>query len=259
MIKAMYTAASGMQAQQTELDVIANNLANVQTAGFKRSMTHFEDLLYTTLQQPGAVNSDGSGMAGAQIGSGSRLVSTTKVFTTGTMSQTGGNLDFAIQGDGFFELQGLGGGRVFTRDGRFFKDANGDLVTAQGLKLVPNIKIPQEAVRIDVTADGTVSFQNGETTQEIGKLQLIRFVNPAGLSSLGNNLYEVTANSGDPQSVQPGTEGAGTLMQGMSERSNVDVASELISLILAQRAFETNSKAIRVADEMLSTSNNLSR
>jgi flagellar basal-body rod protein FlgG len=259
MIKAMYTAASGMQAQQTELDVIANNLANVQTAGFKRSMTHFEDLLYQTLQQPGAVNSDGSGMAGAQIGSGSRLVSTTKVFTTGTMSQTGGNLDFAIQGDGFFELQGLDGGRLFSRDGRFFKDANGDLVTAQGLKLVPNIKIPQEAVRIDVASDGTVSFQNGDSTQEIGKLQLVRFVNPAGLSSIGGNVYQVTANSGDPQTAQPGAQGVGTIMQGMSERSNVDVASELISLILAQRAFETNSKAIRAADEMLNTSNNLSR
>ena len=259
MIKAMYTAASGMQAQQTELDVIANNLANVQTSGFKRSMTHFEDLLYVTLQQPGAMNANGSGMAGAQVGSGSRLVSTTKVFTPGAMAQTGGNFDIAIQGEGFFELQGLGGERLLTRDGRFFKDANGDLVTAQGLKMVPGINIPQAAVRIDITADGTVSYQQGDATTQIGNLQLTRFVNPAGLSSVGGNLYQITANSGEPQTIQPGTQGAGTLMHGYTERSNVDVASELISLILAQRAFETNSKAIKVADEMLNTSNNLSR
>ncbi len=259
MIKAMYTAASGMQAQQSEVDVIANNLANVQTGGFKKSMTHFEDLLYVTMQAPGARTAGGSGLAGLEVGSGARLVSTSKVFTPGVVAQTSGLLDLAISGEGFFEVQGANGERYFTRDGHFFKDANGQIVTSQGLKLVPGVTIPQEASEITIAADGTISYRNGDTNPEIGQLTIVRFQNPSGLSAEGGNLFRQTANSGDPITTAPGTQDAGTLMQGFLERSNVDVATELIALILAQRAFEVNSKAIKVSDEMLNTSNNLTR
>lgn len=259
MIKAMYTAAAGMQAQQTEVDVIANNLANVQTAGFKKSMTNFEDLLYVTLQDAGTRTASGSSVAGLQIGSGSRLVSTSKIFTPGVLVETRSDLDIAIRGDGFFEVQGGNGERLFTRDGRFFKDANGDMVTAQGMKLQPAINIPREAVQIEIGPDGTVSYSLGDTNQQIGQITIVRFSNPAGLSSEGGNLFRASANSGDPITVAPGTDQSGTLLQGYVERANVDVATELISLILAQRAFEVNSKAIKVSDEMLNTTNNLTR
>jgi flagellar basal-body rod protein FlgG len=259
MIKAMYTAAAGMQAQQSEVDVIANNLANVQTAGFKKSMTNFEDLLYVTMQDPGTKTASGTSVAGLQVGSGSRLVSTSKIFSPGVLVETRSDLDLAIRGDGFFEVQGAGGERLFTRDGHFFKDANGDLVTAAGLRLVPAINVPREAVQIEISPDGFVSYVLGDAFQQIGQISLVRFTNPAGLSSEGGNLFRATSNSGDPITVAPGTDQSGTLLQGYVERSNVDVAGELIALILAQRAFEVNSKAIRVSDEMLNTTNNLTR
>ncbi|NRA94616.1 MAG: flagellar basal-body rod protein FlgG [Planctomycetes bacterium] len=259
MIKAMYTAAAGMTAQQTEVDVIANNLANVNTAGFKKSMTHFEDLLYLTLTQPGAAMRSGTGISGLQIGSGARLMGTTKTHTQGVIAQTGNFLDMAIQGDGFFEIEGPVGERFYTRDGHFTKDANGELVTAGGYRLIPSITVPQEATQISITKDGTVSYQLNDTNPQIGQVTLVRFVNPAGLSSEGGNLFRATAASGDPQTVIPGQEGAGQILQGAIERSNVDVANELIQLILAQRAFEVNSKAIKTSDEMLNTTNNLTR
>lgn len=259
MIRAMYTAAAGMQAQQTEVDVIANNLANVQTAGFKRSMTNFEDLLYVTMREPGARTANGSAVAGMQVGTGSRLVSTTKVFTPGALIQTGSDFDMAIQGDGFFEVQGANGERLFTRDGHFFKDANGDIVTSQGLKLVPPINVPPEAISVEIAPDGNLAYVLGDTTQNIGQISIVRFQNPAGLASEGGNLFRQSSNSGDPITLAPGSEQAGTLLQGFIERSNVDVAGELIALILAQRAFEVNSKAIRISDEMLNTTNNLTR
>ena len=259
MIKAMYTAAAGMTAQQTNVDVIAHNLANVNTAGFKRSATNFEDLLYVTMQQPGARTAGAGALAGIQIGSGARLVSTTKTFTPGVLSQTGNPLDFAISGEGFFELQGANGERYFTRDGHFLQDGNGDLVNATGLKLVPNINIPADATNIAVARDGMVSYRQGETIQEAGQINVVRFVNPAGLSSEGENYYVPTDNSGDALTVVPGVDNAGTIIQGFEERSNVDVATELISMIVAQRAFEVNSKAIQTADSMLNTTNNLTR
>ena len=259
MIKALYTAASGMQSQQTEVDVIANNLANVNTAGFKRSRTNFEDLLYVTMQEPGARTGTGSGVAGLQVGSGSRLVSTTKIFSSGTFEQTGGNLDLAISGEGFFELQGPNGERMFTRNGHFLRDANGEIVTSQGLKLVPGITVPPEADIVSVSQDGIVSYRSGDTTAEVGQINLVRFANPAGLSAEGGNVFQPTANSGDPTTVIPGAQGAGTVMQGWLEKSNVDIATELIALIIAQRAYEVNSKAIQTSDDMLSTTNNLTR
>jgi flagellar basal-body rod protein FlgG len=259
VIKAMYTAASGMQANQTEVDVIANNLANVQTGGFKRSMTNFEDLLYVAVRQPGTRTGNGSAVAGLEVGSGARLVSTSKIFTPGQVMETRNQLDFAIQGDGFFELSGPNGERLYTRDGHFFKDANGDVVTAQGLKLVPAINVPRDAVQVEVSPDGFISYVLDDATQQLGQITLTRFANPAGLASEGSNLFRATSNSGDPVTVAPGTDQAGTLMQGYLERSNVDVAGELIALIQAQRAFEVNSKAIKVSDEMLNTTNNLTR
>jgi flagellar basal-body rod protein FlgG len=186
-------------------------------------------------------------------------VSTSKIFTPGALAQTGGDLDLAISGDGFFEIEGTDGARLYTRDGRFFKDSNGDLVTGQGYKLIPGLTVPPEAVRIDVAKDGTVSYQSSDSSQVIGQITIVRFLNPAGLSSEGGNLFRATGNSGEATTVAPGTQQSGQIMQGYVERSNVDVASELIALIQAQRAFEVNSKAIRVSDEMLNVTNQLTR
>jgi len=255
----MYTAAAGMNAQQTEVDVIANNLANVNTNGFKKSQTNFEDMLYVTLRQPGSLVSNGSGVTGLQVGSGSRLVSTSKVFSAGNLVQTDASLDMAILGDGFFELQGLNQERFFTRDGHFQRDKDGTLVNSEGLKLQPEITIPQEAERVSIAADGEVSYTIGDKSQVAGTINLVRFVNPTGLSAEGNNRYLQTDNSGDPITVIPGQEGSGQLQQGVLERSNVDVATELIGLIIAQRAYEVNSKAITTSDQMLGTTNNLLR
>jgi len=259
MIKAMYTAAAGMTAQQTEVDVIANNLANVNTAGFKKSMSHFEDLLYLTMTQPGAANNAGSGLSGVQLGSGARLLATSKTHSQGAIAQTGNDLDLAIQGAGFFEVEGPNGDRLYTRDGHFTQNANGDLVTANGFRLVPAITVPAEATRISVAKDGTVSYALNDTNPQIGQVTLVRFVNPSGMSSEGGNMFRPTTSSGDPQTLTPGDNGAGEILQGFIERSNVDVANELIQLILAQRAFEVNSRAIKTSDEMLNTTNNLTR
>ncbi|MAG56267.1 MAG: flagellar basal-body rod protein FlgG [Planctomycetes bacterium] len=259
MIKAMYTAAAGMTAQQTQVDVIANNLANVNTGGFKRSLTHFEDLLYLTKTQPGAGVGGDSVLSGVQIGSGARLVSTSKMHAQGVLAQTNNKLDVAIQGEGFFEIEGPGGQQLYTRDGHFVKSANGELLTGGGFRLVPAITIPDDATHITISADGTVSYALGDSNPELGQLTVVRFVNPAGLSAEGGNLFSATAASGDPRTLVAGTEGAGQILQGYLEGSNVDVASELIQLILAQRAFEVNSRAIKTADDMLNTTNNLTR
>lgn len=260
MIKAMYTAASGMQAQQTEVDVIAHNLANVNTNGYKRSQTNFEDLLYLQLRAPGTpAGGQGSSMSGLEVGSGSRLVSTSKIFTPGTLAQTGRSLDVTINGDGFFELQGLEGERLFTRDGSFALDRDGTLVDHNGHKLEPEITIPTDAEAVSIGPTGRVTITVDGEQRSIGDITLVKFVNPAGLASEGGNIYAATENSGDPQTVIPGQEGSGELRQGWLERSNVDVATELISLIMAQRAYEVNSRAISSSDEMLSTANNITR
>lgn len=259
MIKAMYTAAAGMNAQQTEVDVIANNLANVNTNGFKRSQTNFEDLLYVTLRQPGTPQSNGSGMAGLQIGSGSRLVSTSKIFSEGTLLQTARPYDMAITGPGFFELAGPNNERLFTRDGHFHLDADGTIVDGRGLKLQPEIRIPPEARNLSIAPDGTVSYSVADSVTEAGQITIVKFVNAAGLEATGGNAFRIAGNSGDATQVIPGQDGSGELQQGMLERSNVDVATELIGLIIAQRAYEVNSRAISTSDEMLGTVNNMVR
>ncbi|HGY91753.1 MAG TPA: flagellar basal-body rod protein FlgG [Planctomycetes bacterium] len=252
MIKALFTAATGMRAQQTRIDVIANNLANVNTTGFKKSQANFEDLLYSNMGDAGTQKP-----AALQIGAGSRLVSTTKVFAPGVLEETGRALDLVITGNGFFQLQDINGGTVYTRDGNFHADSNGDVVNSQGLKLVPSINVPAGAT-LAIAADGTISARVGDqAATQLGQLQLVNFRNPAGLDSTGGNLLRETAASGTPTTGTPGQNGYGTIVQGFLERSNVDVVNELVSLIVSQRAYETNSRAISSADQMLTTVNQI--
>lgn len=263
MMKGLFTAASGMKVQQTNVDVIANNLANVNTAGYKRTQADFQDLLYVIMKEPGAQTGSGfSTPSGVQIGSGAELVSTTKVFTPGVLEQTDNMLDVAILGDGFFEVELPNGQKAYTRDGGLRIDGAGLLVTAQGFRIAPAITIDSSVDKnISIAADGTITGKNAATGAPvpIGELKLSRFANAAGLRAGGGNLLYETASSGPATPAQPGTDGTGTLGQGMLERSNVNVVSELVNLITAQRAYEMNSRAIKVGDEMLADASNLVR
>ncbi len=259
MFRALYTAATGMRSQQSQVDVIANNLANVNTSGFKRSDARFEDLLYVNPSNPGAANKDSSTIAGVQLGSGTQLVATVKNFTAGNPVQTGNSLDMAISGEGFFELAGPGGARLFTRDGGFMPDKDGNLVNARGLKLTPAISPIPTGAQVTISTDGTVTARVGDTISSLGQISLVTFTNPAGLASEGGNTFRETPASGTPTTAAPGESGAGTIVQGNIERSNVDIATELINLILAQRAYEVNSKAINTSDQMLATVNQIAR
>ncbi len=260
MIRAMRSAASGMLAQQTQVDTIAHNIANVNTAGFKRNRVNFRSLLYATLREPGAsTTATRNTPTGLQIGSGTEVSSSIKLHVQGDLELSGNELDLGIQGDGFFRIS-LGNGEFrYSRDGSFRRDANGDLVTVDGFKLEPGITIPQEALNIVVGQDGTVQARlaGTETLQNIGQLRLTRFANPAGLRSEGQNFFTVTGSSGPPIEQTPGQQGAGFVRQGFLERSNVAVVDELINLIQAQRNYEVNSRTIQVADEMLQQISNL--
>ncbi|MFO0982170.1 MAG: flagellar basal-body rod protein FlgG [Planctomycetota bacterium] len=261
MLKALYTAATGMKSQQSHVDVIANNLANVNTTGFKRSQTDFEDLMYIIQQSPGSATSQQSrSPTGIQVGSGSRLVSTTKVFSQGVLEPTFRDLDVAIQGNGFFRVVMPDGSNGYSRDGALRRDAQGNLVTPQGFALADQVTIPDDASTISIGADGSVSYTDAQGNQQLaGQLNLTRFANPSGLRSGGGNLFFETQSSGQAQDNVPGQQGAGTLLQGNLERSNVEVVTELVNLIVAQRAYEVNSRAIRSGDEMLSTATTLTR
>lgn len=264
MLRALYTSATGMKAQELMIDNTANNLANVNTNGFKRSLVDFADLLYFTQRQPGGDVGQGQALpTGLQIGSGVRPVGTTKIFSPGTFEQTRNTLDVAIEGDGFFRVQLPNGEFAFTRDGAFQIDANGQLVTGDGLLVDPGITLPTDVSpqTVSISPDGTVSVSRSNATapETVGQLQLVRFVNPAGLRSEGGNLFTATPASGPEQSGLPGTQGFGSLRQGFLERSNVEVVTELISLITAQRAYEINSRAVRAGDEMLSTTGDIVR
>lgn len=261
MLRGLYSSATGMKAQELLIDVTANNLANVNTNGFKRSQLDFADQLYSTVQQAGSeVTAGQPAPVGLQIGSGVRPTGTTKLFTPGTIEQTNNPLDMAIQGDGFFQVSLPSGGERFTRDGAFRLNAEGNLVTMDGNPMTDQISIPAGAANINIGRDGTVSYtdENGDN-QTAGSIQLARFPNPAGLSSEGGNLYAKTVASGEAVVNEPGISGAGTLIGGQLERSNVEVVTELISLITAQRAYEINSRAIRAGDEMLSTTTDILR
>ena len=254
MIRSLWIAKTGLDAQQTQLDVISNNLANVGTAGFKRSRAVFEDLLYQTLRQPGAQSSQQTQLpTGLTLGTGVRPVATERVFTQGNLQQTGNNLDVAVNGAGFFQVQLPDGTTAYTRDGSFHLDPNGQLVTSSGYQLQPAITIPPNALTVTVARDGTVTVtQPGQATPtQVGALQLANFINAPGLQSQGENLYVETAASGSPTTNTPGTNGLGTLSQGYVETSNVNVVEELVNMIQTQRAYEINSKAVQTSDQML--------
>jgi flagellar basal-body rod protein FlgG len=251
-----------MQAQQLNLDVVANNLANVNTAGFKKTRTDFEDLLYQTYRAPGAAGAQGSTIpSGIQVGSGTRPVATQRIFSQGDFQQTENPLDLVIEGDGFFQITRPDGSTAYTRSGAFKKDGTGRVVTSEGYVLQPNIVIPADAKGITVGSDGTVSvLVAGQTqAQQVGQIQLAQFVNPAGLLSAGRNLFVPTSASGNAVVGAGGTQGLGTIAQGFLELSNVKVVDEMVAMITSQRAYEANSRAIQTADEMLAMSNAMRR
>jgi flagellar basal-body rod protein FlgG len=254
MIRALYSAASGMNAQQLNVDTIANNLANANTVGFKQRRTQFQDLLYQNMLQPGAAaGSQTIVPTGLQLGLGTRPVSNEIIFTQGAFQETDNPLDMVIQGRGFFQVRLPSGDTAYTRAGNFHLDQNGNIVTADGNPIEPQIAIPPQAQSITIAADGTVSYtQPGQSAaQTAGQIQLANFQNPAGLNSLGNNLYSPTDASGQPTVANPGgQEGIGTLLQGYQEGSNVSVVDEFINLIVSQRAYDANSKVVKAADEM---------
>jgi flagellar basal-body rod protein FlgG len=254
MIRSLWIAKTGLNAQQTQMDVIANNLANVSTSGFKRSRAVFEDLLYQTMRQPGAQSSEQTQLpSGLQVGTGVRPVATERIFTQGNLQQTGNDKDVAIQGAGFFQVLLPDGTTAYTRDGSFQVDSQGQLVTSSGFSLQPAITIPANAQSISIGRDGTVSVTQPASSAQlnVGALHLATFVNPAGLESRGENLYTETAASGTANTNTPGTNGAGLLSQGYVETSNVNVVEELVNMIQTQRAYEINSKAITTSDQML--------
>jgi flagellar basal-body rod protein FlgG len=254
MIRSLWIAKTGLDAQQTQLDVITNNLSNVSTSGFKRARAVFEDLLYQTLRQPGAQSSQQTTIpSGLQLGTGVRPVATERIHTQGNLTQTGNALDVAIQGGGFFQILLPDGTTAYTRDGAFQKDAQGQIVTSSGYPLQPAITIPANAQSVTIAKDGTVTvLQAGSSTPtQVGTIQLAGFVNPGGLQSVGENLYLETASSGTPTPNTPGTNGVGTLNQSYLETSNVNVVEELVNMIQTQRAYEINSRAIQTSDQML--------
>jgi flagellar basal-body rod protein FlgG len=256
----LYSAATGMEAQQLNLNTIANNLANVNTPGFKRSKIEFQDLLYQTPRASGADSGGGNLVpTGVEVGNGSRVAATSKVFTQGQLTNTGEKLDIAIQGEGFYEIQRPDGTRAYTRDGSFKLNAQGQVVTADGMPVLSGFQpIPQGATSVSVSQDGQVTIQAGSGTQTF-TLQLARFANPAGLQSMGGNLYQETAASGTPELGKPGEQGFGQTIQGYVENSNVNIVEEMVNLIVAQRAYEINSKSIQTSDEMLQNVANMKR
>ncbi len=263
MIRALYSAGSGMVAQQINIDNIAHNLANANTVGFKMRRTQFQDLLYQTLAQPGAAATAQTVIpTGLQLGLGARASSNSIIFEQGSFQLTGNSLDMVVQGKGFFQIRRPTGEVAFTRGGQFHLDRDGNVVTQDGDPLEPQITIPPEAQAITIAADGTVSYsQPGQAaSQTVGQIQLANFVNPAGLNSLGRNLYAPTDASGEPVVGNPGgQEGIGALLQGYVENSNVNVVEEFISMIVSQRAYEANTKVVKAADEMYQQVNNVAR
>lgn len=262
-MRALSTAATGMMAMDLNVQVIANNLANMTTTGYKRQRATFQDLLYDHVSRIGTQTSTQGNIlpVGIDIGSGVKTVGTARLMTQGTLASTGNALDVAIRGDGFFKIQMPDGTYAYSRDGSFQMDAQGRIVTAKGNVVMPTITIPQNSGGLSINAQGQVSVvQQGTTTPTIlGQLTLTRFINQAGLLPIGDNLYTETPASGTPQDGVPGTDGAGDLLQGNLEQSNVDSVSEITNLIAAQRAYEMNGKVITAADQMLSTTSNLMR
>ena len=262
MIRSMMTAATGMEAQQLYMDTISNNLSNVNTVGFKRSRVEFQDLLYQTIREPGVRNFEG-GMApsGLEVGLGVRPAGTQRVFEQGSLNRTENPMDLAIQGEGLFQIMMPDGSSAYTRDGTFKLSSDGTIITSSGFQLLPQIVLPQGSQTLSVGADGRVSVMlpGDEMSTDIGQIELVRFINPAGLKSLGGNLYATTEASGLPIVSYPGEDGSGTIAQFYVETSNVQIVEEMVNMITAQRAFEIVSKSIQVAEEMLQVASNLKR
>jgi len=262
MIKAMRTSATGMVAQQMNVDNIANNLANVNTTGFKKSKIEFQDILYQNYRRAGSATAVGTKVPSElAIGYGSKAVSTVRDFTSGSLSETGNALDLSISGDGFFQIQNPDGSTVYTRDGSFKTSSDGRIVTSDGYFLLPEVTLPEDTTSISIGQDGIIEvLQYGsEDPVEIGQIELARFVNPAGLMALGKNLLSETSSSGDPITDIPTQNGLGQIDQGSLEMSNVEVVDEMVNMIVAQRAYEMNSKAIQTSDDMAEIANNLKR
>ncbi len=262
MIRSLHTAATGMEAQQLNMDVIANNLANVNTTGFKRSRADFQDLLYQTVRVAGANQAQGVQIpTGIQVGLGTRAAGVQKLFDQGDFQKTDNPLDVVIEGSGFFQVNQPSGEVAYTRDGSFKIDGTGRIVTSDGYAVQPEITIPTGAKEISIGEDGTISVKlDGQSApQELGQIQLAGFVNPGGLESLGRNLFAKTEASGEAIPGTPGQDGLGKVSQGFVEMSNVKVVEEMVNMILAQRAYEVNSKTIQSADEMLNIANNIRR
>ena len=262
MIRALYSAASGLEAQQLNIDVIANNLANVNTAGFKQSRAEFQDLLYQNIRASGAASSASTEFpVGLQVGLGSRPVATSRLFTQGDFKQTSNPLDLVIEGQGFFQVRLPSGETAYTRAGSFHLNREGAVVTSDGALVDPQITIPPDALTITIAPDGTVSVTQPSQAQaqQVGAIQLANFPNPAGLNSIGKNLFLPTSSSGEATTGTPGENGIGTVNQGFLEQSNVSVVEEMVNMIVGQRAYEVNSKVVKTADEMLQSMNNLLR
>ncbi|MBU2548532.1 MAG: flagellar basal-body rod protein FlgG [Proteobacteria bacterium] len=260
MIRALWTAATGMTGQQLNLDVISNNLANVNTTGFKRSRAEFQDLLYQTTRFPGTETAGGQQIpVGIQVGMGTRPIAVHKMFSQGDYVQTNGQMDMAIEGEGFFRVL-RNEEEMYTRTGSFKLDSNGTIVDAEGNPMQPEFVVPADAVEVSIDSGGNITaVDSGGNELATGRINLVRFVNPSGLFAVGKNLLRPTAASGDPVEGNPGEEGFGTIAQGFLEMSNVDVVTEMVQMIVAQRAYEINSKAIQTADEMLNIANNVKR
>ncbi len=262
MIRALRTGASGMIAQQLNVDTIANNLSNINTTGYKRSKVEFQDVLYQNVRAAGTnVSAESVVPVNLEIGYGSKPISTSRIFSEGNLSPTNQPLDLAITGDGFFQVSMPDGTISYTRDGSFKLSADGRIVTNDGFFLVPDLTIPQDAEMISVGIDGTVQVElpGQAEPQDIGQLELAKFLNPGGLNAIGHNLYQPTVSSGDAILGNPAGQGFGEIAQGYLEMSNVEVVEEMVNMIIAQRAYEINSKAIQTADDMASLANNLKR
>lgn len=262
MNRSLWIAATGMEAQQLRIDVIANNLANVNTAGFKKSRADFQDLLYQNITPAGASSSATTEVpTGIQIGHGVRPVATQKIFTQGAFQETGNQLDLGIEGAGFFQVLQPDGEVAYTRSGALKVDKDGNVVTSDGHLIEPSVTIPTDSLSINISTDGVVSvLQPGSASPtDVGNFELARFINPAGLMALGKNLFLATTASGDATTGTPGTDGVGTLAQGFLEMSNVSIVEEMVDMIVSQRAYELNAKSIQASDEMLQQANNVKR
>src|SRR5512147_559268 len=260
MLRALYTAASGMEAQQLNIDTIAHNLANINTSGFKFRKAQFQDLLYQNIRQAGASNTATTDIpVGLQVGLGTKPVATEIIFTQGDFSATNNPLDIVIQGQGFFQIRQPNGQIAYTRNGNFHLNRDGNIVTSEGDLLDPQITIPQDQIGITIGSDGTVSVQQAGQTeqQQVGRIELAYFQNPSGLENMGKSLFLPTQSSGEAVTGTPGEDGLGTLLAGFVEQSNVSVVEEMVNMIVSQRAYEANSKVIRTADEMFTQANNV--